>query len=96
MVSYFSGPDGDLVLENIGATIPRTEPYTGFSRVIATVLENRKTPVLRQAVPPPGAALGNREKQGSQDVEREDNAPPVSYTAELLERIHTRWGARFV
>lgn len=30
MVSYFSGPDGDLVLENIGVTIPRTEPYTGF------------------------------------------------------------------
>ena len=28
---YFCGPDGgDLVLENIGVTIPCTEPYSGF------------------------------------------------------------------
>ena len=28
---YFCGPDGgDLVLENIGVTIPHTEPYTRF------------------------------------------------------------------
>lgn len=31
---YFCGPDGgDLVLENIGVTIPHTEPYTGFEDV---------------------------------------------------------------